>query len=131
MGPCGLSRLWQQNYNLKIKSCLDEAVQILQSFQLSVEQEVALSSAGRKGAKKRKRERLGPFSNPHEVPVQEAVRNHRACKFPAGICARRFNQLATSQFTPWSPVRAAPPSTATELCSLWRVAEQTAGVKGV
>ena len=88
MGPCGLSRLWQQNYNLKIKSCLDEAVQILQSFQLSVEQAVTLSSARRKGAKKRKRDRLGPFSNPHEVPVQEAVRNHRACKSPAGnLCA--------------------------------------------
>ena len=88
MGPCGLSRLWQQNYNLKIKSCLDEAVQILQSFQLSVEQAVTLSSAGRKGAKKRKRDRLGPFSNPHEVPVQEAVRNHRACKSPCGEFVR-------------------------------------------
>ena len=87
-GLCGLSRLWQQNYNLKIKSCLDEAVQILQSFQLSVEQAVTLSSAGRKGTKKRKRDRLGPFSNPHEVPVQEAVRNHRACKSPCGEFVR-------------------------------------------
>ena len=50
-----------------------------------------------RGAKKRKRDRLGPFSNPHEVPVQEAVRNHRACKSPAGICARRFSQLAAER----------------------------------
>ena len=41
-----------------------------------------------RGAKKRKRDRLGPFSNPHEVPVQEAVRNHRACKSPCGEFVR-------------------------------------------
>ena len=34
------------------------------------------------------------------------------------------------QIIPWSPVHGALPSTATELCSLWRVAEKTAGVKG-
>ena len=41
-----------------------------------------------RGAKKRKRDRLGPFSNPHEVPVQEAVRNHRAYKSPCGEFVR-------------------------------------------
>ena len=41
-----------------------------------------------RGTKKRKRDRLGPFSNPHEVPMQEAVRNHRACKSPCGEFVR-------------------------------------------
>ena len=51
-------------------------------------QGIALSSARRKSAKKRQRDRLGPFSNPHEVPMQEAAQNHRACKSPCGnLCA--------------------------------------------
>ena len=79
-----------------------------------------------RGAKKRKRDRLGPFSNPHEVPVQEAVRNHRACKSPCGEFVRgasaSLQWACPKQSAPWSPVHAAPPSTATELCSLWRVA---------
>ncbi len=37
-----------------------------------------------------------------------SVSSHRAC---------------LRNFTPWLPVRAVPPTTATELCSLWRVAE--------
>ena len=59
-----------------------------------------------RGAKKRKRDRLGPFSNPHEVPMQEAVRNHRACKSPCGefvrggsVSSLQANLLHGHQFT--------------------------------
>ena len=71
-----------------------------------------------RGTKKRKRDRLGPFSNPHEVPMQEAVRNHRACKSPCGEFVRggsvSSQRACPKQSAPWSPLNFPLP-----LCKRW------------
>ena len=134
MGPCGLSRLWQQNYNLKIKSCLDEAVRILLSFQLSVDRQLLFLLREERAQRSGKGTALVPFQTPTKF---RCIKQYGTTALVNSL--REFvrggsvsSQCGCSrQPTPWSPVRAAPPSTATELCSLWRVAEQTAGVKGV
>ena len=70
---------------------------------------------------------LVPFQTPTKFRCRKRCGTTALVNPPAGnLCAAvqsARSGACPKQSAPWSPVRAVPPSTATELCSLWRVAE--------